>query len=65
MVSPPWLAGCWFSTMMASQKVVIPAKAGVQVILHRLEPLDSGFRRNDRKQSFLAFYEFTNHHLPY
>jgi hypothetical protein len=26
-----------------------------------LKSLDSGFRRNDRKDQFLTFYEFINH----
>jgi hypothetical protein len=45
---------------MTSQKIaasVTPAKAGVQNVL---KSLDSGFRRNDRKANFLAFYEFIN-----
>jgi len=43
--------------LMASQKVgksVPPAKAGVQ---NSLIFLDSGFRRNDGKYCFRAFYE--------
>jgi hypothetical protein len=46
--------------LMNSQKVfqaVTPAKAGVQ---KSLVSLDSGFRRNDRKESFPAFYEALN-----
>ena len=35
-------------------QTVTPAKAGVQRFLVFL---DSGFRRNDRKGRFLAFYE--------
>jgi len=38
-------------------KAVTPAKAGVQKCLFFL---DSGFRRNDRKCHFLAFYETIN-----
>jgi len=43
---------------MISQKVVTPAKAGVQVSDKPLKSLDSGFRRNDENGCFLTFYEF-------
>ena len=46
--------------LMNSQKVVTPAKAGVQVSHRLLKTLDSGFRRNDKKWGFLTFYECTN-----
>jgi hypothetical protein len=40
-----------------NQKVVTPAKAGVQVSHKFLKTLDSGFRRNDGKENFSTFYE--------
>jgi len=50
---------------MASQKVVTPAKAGVQVSHKFLKTLDSGLAvipdsdpgRNDGKENFGTFYE--------
>jgi len=47
---------------MASEKVtniVTPAKAGVYNLL---KILDSGFRRNDKKDRFQTFYEFIKMH---
>jgi hypothetical protein len=46
--------------MMNSQKVVTPAKAGVQVLCNCSKIMDSGFRRNDRKPYFVTFYETVN-----
>ncbi|MFO7971515.1 MAG: hypothetical protein R6U40_07175 [Desulfobacterales bacterium] len=42
---------------MNSQKVVTPAKAGVQMLCNYLKRLDSGFRRNDKKRCFGTFCE--------
>ena len=42
---------------MNSQKVVTPAKAGVQMVYKSLKRLDSGFRRNDGKRYFMTFCE--------
>ena len=36
------------SSLMDSEEVVTPAKAGVQVSHKFLKALDSGFRRNDK-----------------
>jgi hypothetical protein len=38
-------------------KFVTPVKTGVQGIYNSLKMLDSGFRRNDGKPQFQAFYE--------
>jgi hypothetical protein len=54
--------------LINSQKVVTPAKAGVQVSHKFLKTLDSGLvvipdpdpGRNDKKGRFLAFYEAVN-----
>ncbi|MFO7971758.1 MAG: hypothetical protein R6U40_08405 [Desulfobacterales bacterium] len=43
---------------MNSQKVVTPAKAGIQILCNYLKILDSGFRRNDGKRYFMTFCEF-------
>jgi hypothetical protein len=42
---------------MVSQKVVIPAQAGIQGICKALKRLDSRFRGNDKKEVFRTFYE--------
>jgi hypothetical protein len=42
---------------MCSQKAVTPVKTGVQKIHNELKTLDSGFRRNDGKGRFPAFFE--------
>jgi hypothetical protein len=44
--------------LMASQKVVSPAKAGVQCFCNYPTFLDSGLRRNDDVWSFSTFYDF-------
>jgi hypothetical protein len=44
--------------LKASQKVVTPAKDGVQKSCNRMKKLDSGFRRNDGKMNWATFYEF-------
>jgi epoxyqueuosine reductase len=43
---------------MASQKVVSPAKAGVQCFCNYLTFLDSGLRRNDDVWPFSTFYDY-------
>jgi hypothetical protein len=48
---------CHLSPVMASQKVVTPAKAGVQEIINYFKILDSGFRRNDENEHSATFYE--------
>ena len=42
---------------MDSKKVVTPVKTGVQISRNYLNRLDSGFRRNDKKQYFSTFYK--------
>ena len=49
--------------MMHSQKVVTPAKAGVQMFYNYSQELDSGFRRNDGKMLYWTFYESINNVL--
>ncbi len=44
--------------MMRSQKVVIPAKAGIQGFCNGLEFLDSRLRGNDGNEEFSTFCEF-------
>ena len=39
------------------QKVVTPAKAGVQCVCNHRIFLDAGFRRHDVERRFPAFYE--------
>jgi hypothetical protein len=46
---------------MISQKVVIPAQAGIQGIGKVLKGLDSRFHGNDRKKAFRTVYETINH----
>jgi len=43
--------------LMNSQKVVIPAQAGIQGICKVLKGLDSRFHGNDGEKSFLTYYE--------
>jgi hypothetical protein len=43
--------------LMNSQKVVIPAQAGIQGICKVLKGLDSRFHGNDGEKAFLTFYE--------
>jgi len=45
---------------MVSQKVVIPAQAGIQGICKILIRLDSRFHGNDEKKAFQTFYEIIN-----
>jgi hypothetical protein len=45
---------------MVSQKVVIPAQAGIQRICTALKRLDSRFHGNDGKKAFRTFYEIIN-----
>ena len=44
--------------MMRSQKVVIPAKAGIQGFCNDLEFLDSRLCGNDGNEEFSTFCEF-------
>ncbi len=43
---------------MLSQKIVIPAKAGIQWFCNGLKFLDSRLRGNDGNEGFSAFCEF-------
>ncbi len=46
--------------MMLLQKVVIPAKAGIQGFCNRLKFLDSRLHGNYGNMGFPTFYEFIN-----
>jgi len=43
--------------LMNSQKIVIPAKAGIHKACNYLKRLDSRFYGNDKKVLFQTFYE--------
>jgi hypothetical protein len=43
--------------MTATGKVVTPVKTGVQCFYNVLNPLDSGFHRNNDSWVFSTFYE--------
>jgi hypothetical protein len=42
-----------------SEILVTPEKAGVQMLFNYLTELDSGFRRNDGRETFRTFCDFT------
>ncbi len=48
---------------MLSQKIVIPAKAGIQGFCNGLKFLDSRLRGNDGNESISAFCEFIMYEL--